>query len=126
MIARMIDRILSTQLVDAIGHSPAVALLRRVRWASPRGLWGVGCAIEIKRSVAPKVARGSYAACADLKPARKFVVYPGHEHYRLAEDIEAISLVVWHRKFMIDSREKKSKLTPLIALIGSALVPDAS
>lgn len=57
--------------------------------------WPDGClwAIEIKRSLAPKVGRGFYAACADLKPARKFVVYSGQERYRLAEDIEAISLV---------------------------------
>lgn len=30
---------------------------------------------------------------ADLQPARKFVVYPGAEHYRLAADIEVIPLV---------------------------------
>ncbi|WP_310448621.1 hypothetical protein [Sulfuritalea sp.] len=30
---------------------------------------------------------------ADLKPVRKFVVYPGADRYRLAEDIEAIPLV---------------------------------
>src|SRR3990170_8814716 len=52
------------------------------------GLW----AIEIKRSLAPKLERGFHAACADLAPARKFVVYPGVERYRLAGDIEAISL----------------------------------
>jgi hypothetical protein len=57
-------------------------------WPDGR-LW----AIEIKRSLVPKVERGFYAACADLNPARKFVVYPGQERYRLAEDIEAISLV---------------------------------
>ncbi len=50
-------------------------------------------AIEIKRSLAPKAERGFHAACADLQPARKFVVYPGQERYRLAEDIEAISLL---------------------------------
>ena len=49
-------------------------------------------AIEIKRSLAPKIERGFYAACADLMPAKKFVVYPGTERYRLAEDIEVISL----------------------------------
>lgn len=49
-------------------------------------------AIEIKRSLAPKLERGFHAACADLNPARKFVVYPGKERYRLAQDIEAISL----------------------------------
>lgn len=57
--------------------------------AWPNGnLW----AIEIKRSLAPKIERGFYAACADLMPAKKFVVYPGIERYRIASDIEAISL----------------------------------
>lgn len=55
----------------------------------PNGqLW----AIEIKRSLSPKLERGFHSACADLKPARKFVVYPGSETYRMAEDIEVISL----------------------------------
>lgn len=49
-------------------------------------------AIEIKRSLNPKVERGFHSACNDLNPARKFVVYPGTERYRLATDIEAISL----------------------------------
>jgi predicted AAA+ superfamily ATPase len=50
-------------------------------------------AVEIKRSLSPKVERGFHAACDDLAPARKFVVYPGQERYRIAPDIEAISLV---------------------------------
>lgn len=49
-------------------------------------------AVEIKRSLSPKVERGFHAACEDLAPTRKFVVYPGQEHYRLAADIEAIPL----------------------------------
>ncbi len=49
-------------------------------------------AIEIKRSLSPKLERGFHAACTDLAPKRKFVVYPGAERYRLAADIEAISL----------------------------------
>jgi len=49
-------------------------------------------AVEIKRSLSPKVERGFHAACDDLAPARKFVVYPGQERYRIAPDIEAISL----------------------------------
>ena len=49
-------------------------------------------AIEIKRSLSPKLERGFHAACADLAPNRKFVVYPGSERYRLAADIEVISL----------------------------------
>ena len=56
----------------------------------PNGeLW----AIEIKRSINPKIERGFYSACADLNPTRKFVVYPGQEQYRLAEDIVVISLI---------------------------------
>ncbi len=31
-----------------------------------------------------------HSACADLKPARKLVIYPGGETYRIAEDIEAM------------------------------------
>lgn len=56
-------------------------------WPDKR-LW----AIEIKRSLAPKLERGFHVACADLKPERRYVVYPGSERYRLAEDIEAIPL----------------------------------
>ena len=49
-------------------------------------------AVEIKRSLSPKVERGFHAACEDLAPVRKFVVYPGQERYRIAPDIETISL----------------------------------
>jgi uncharacterized protein len=49
-------------------------------------------AIEVKRSLTPRPERGFYAACADLSPAKKFIVYPGSERYRLAADIEAIPL----------------------------------
>lgn len=57
--------------------------------ALPGGrLW----AVEIKRSLSPKPERGFYAACEDLAPERKFLVYPGTERYRLAPDIEALSL----------------------------------
>jgi len=49
-------------------------------------------AIEIKRSLSPKLERGFHAACEDLAPVRKFVVYPGRERYRIAPDIEVVSL----------------------------------
>ena len=45
-------------------------------------------AIEIKRSLAPKVERGFHAACVDLTPVRRLLVYPGIECYRMANDIE--------------------------------------
>jgi len=41
-------------------------------------------AIEIKRSLAPKVERGFHHACADLGPARRILVYPGSETWPLA------------------------------------------
>jgi uncharacterized protein len=47
-------------------------------------------AIEIKRSLAPKLERGFHSALADLEPERSFVVYPGEERYRVAGSIEAI------------------------------------
>lgn len=56
-------------------------------WPDGR-LW----AIEIKRSLTPKPERGFHAACSDLAPERRFIVYPGDERYRLSEDIEAIPL----------------------------------
>ena len=56
-------------------------------WPDGR-LW----AIEVKRSLSPRPERGFHAACDDLAPERKWVVYPGSERYRLAPDIEALSL----------------------------------
>lgn len=49
-------------------------------------------AIEIKRSTAPKLERGFHSACEDLQPARKLVVCPGNERYRLKEDVLAVPL----------------------------------
>jgi predicted AAA+ superfamily ATPase len=49
-------------------------------------------AIEIKRGLAPTLARGFHHARDDLKPARSFVVYSGGELYPMADGIEAISL----------------------------------
>lgn len=49
-------------------------------------------AIEVKRSLSPKVERGFHAACADLRPQRKWVIYPGQEAYPLADGIEVAPL----------------------------------
>lgn len=49
-------------------------------------------AIEIKRSLQPRVERGFHAACEDLKPSRKYLVYPGQECYPLAHGIQVVSL----------------------------------
>jgi predicted AAA+ superfamily ATPase len=49
-------------------------------------------AIEIKRGSAPKVGRGFHQACADLSPAKQFVVYGGTERFPLNADTEAVGL----------------------------------
>jgi len=49
-------------------------------------------AIEIKRSSAPILEKGFHFACADLRPKKRFVVYPGHERFPLDADTEAIGV----------------------------------
>lgn len=49
-------------------------------------------AVEVKRSLKPHATRGFHAACADLAPAKRFIVYPGRERYPLGEGIEAVPL----------------------------------
>ncbi|MEO5658353.1 MAG: DUF4143 domain-containing protein, partial [Polaromonas sp.] len=51
-------------------------------------------AVEVKRSTTPKVERGFHSACDDIKPVRKWVVYPGAEAYPLNDDIQAMPLHV--------------------------------
>jgi len=48
-------------------------------------------AIEIKRSTAPSPSRGFHEAAAVLRPARRWVVYPGAERFPL-RDAEAVPL----------------------------------
>lgn len=64
-------------------------------------------AVEIKRSLAPSVERGFHAACADLHPARRFVVYPGNERYRLAQGIEAIALADLARELLAEKTTRR-------------------
>ena len=53
----------------------------------PRGeLW----AVEVKRSTTPAATRGFHEASADLKPARRYVVYSGAERFPLGDGIEAV------------------------------------
>jgi uncharacterized protein len=54
-----------------------------------QSLW----AIEIKRSLSAKVAKGFYIACNDLKPQKSFVVYAGDDRYPITKNLEAISII---------------------------------
>ena len=56
---------------------------------APDEIW----AVEVKRSLAPKVSRGFHSACADLKPAKAFVVHAGDDRFPVAQSIEGIGLV---------------------------------
>jgi len=50
-------------------------------------------ALEVKRSLAPKVERGFHSACVDLRPEQRFVVYAGADRFPLGKEIEAIGLI---------------------------------
>ena len=62
-------------------------------------------AIEIKRSLSPRLERGFHSACADLKPARKWLVYPGTEVYPLGEDVAVVPLADLLQA-LVDSRPR--------------------
>ncbi len=49
-------------------------------------------AIEIKRSIKPKLSKGFYFACNDIKPTKQFVVYSGSEDFPLDKDTKVISV----------------------------------
>ncbi len=53
-----------------------------------RGRW----AIEIKRSLSPKLERGFHHAREDLEPDRSFVVYPGADQYPIAEGVRVMGV----------------------------------
>jgi predicted AAA+ superfamily ATPase len=52
------------------------------------GMW----AVEIKRGLAPRPAKGFHIACDDLKPSRRFLVGAGMDRYFVSEGLEAISV----------------------------------
>ena len=56
-------------------------------------------AIEIKRSLAPKVEKGFHLACEDLRPTRKIVIYPGTDRFPLQSGIEVLPLSEAMREF---------------------------
>jgi hypothetical protein len=59
-----------------------------LEWPGRKECW----ALEIKRSLTAKPARGFYHAREDLQPTRSFVVHAGPDRYPIAEGVEAISL----------------------------------
>ncbi|MCF6311499.1 MAG: DUF4143 domain-containing protein [Verrucomicrobiales bacterium] len=49
-------------------------------------------AVEIKRSLAPKVSRGFYSAIEDLHPQKAFVIHAGEDEYPISQQVTAIPL----------------------------------
>jgi predicted AAA+ superfamily ATPase len=49
-------------------------------------------AVEIKRSLSPKPEKGFLAACDELRPDRRLVVYPGAERFGLGREVEALDV----------------------------------
>lgn len=49
-------------------------------------------AIEIKRKSAPKLGRGFFEACKDMKATHKWLIYAGNERYPLQNEVEVIGL----------------------------------
>lgn len=50
-------------------------------------------AIEIKRSLSPKLSPGFINGCDDIKATKRFFVYPGDRRFSLGNNTEAIPLV---------------------------------
>ena len=46
-------------------------------------------AIEIKRSLSPKVSRGVHISCDDIRAEQRDVLYPGEESYPLDSKTES-------------------------------------
>lgn len=61
-------------------------------------------AVEIKRSLRPKLERGFHHACADLSPARRVVIYPGTEAFPLQGDVEVLPLREFGRALLEQRR----------------------
>ncbi len=55
-------------------------------------------AIEIKRSSAPKVEKGFFAACESVKATQRFVVFPGDDTYSKGDGLTVIGLAALARR----------------------------
>ena len=69
-------------------------------WATHRGAEidllafarGRRIGVEFKRTSAPRMTRSLHSALADLKLDRIFMIFPGHDRFRLHERVEAVGL----------------------------------
>ncbi len=66
---------------------------------SSKELW----AIEIKNGVAPKIGKGFYQACEDIKATHRYVVYGGDDEFPIQDNVTVISLQKMMLKFVNNS-----------------------
>lgn len=49
-------------------------------------------AIEVKSGIAPKISKGFYQSCEDIKATKRYVVYGGDDEFQIKDNITLISL----------------------------------
>lgn len=59
-----------------------------IEFGKNEGIW----AIEIKRSLSPKIEKNLRIALDDLKPSKAFIVYPGEDRYPIGDTLEVIGV----------------------------------
>ncbi len=57
-------------------------------------------ACEMTQVLSLKPSRGFHAACADIRPERKFLVHPGNEAFPLGKGVKALPLVALMERVM--------------------------
>ncbi|PID44981.1 MAG: hypothetical protein CSB47_10705 [Proteobacteria bacterium] len=75
-------------LLLCLGHGRFAKVDLLLDLGSKHGIW----AIEIKRSLAPKVSKGFHSPVSDIQPDKMFVVYTDQKRYPKGNEIEAIGL----------------------------------
>jgi predicted AAA+ superfamily ATPase len=87
----VIESLLAVAPSDCVGwfyRTAAGAEIDLVLEWSPQRRW----AIEIKRSLSPRLSKGVHQARADLQPERMVVVTPSLTGYPLADGVEVVGL----------------------------------
>ena len=69
-------------------------------------------AIEVKRGRPPKLERGFWDACDDIRPSRRFAAYPGTERFALKNEVEAIGVADLMREVIAGGERGASAGSP--------------
>jgi len=91
----MFDRIKIKEVRhQSLRHSPSFVLLdsRQIRKTLLAWPDGPQSAIKVERNTTSKPGRGFHHACGDIRPEKKWLVYPGIDAYPLHDGIEVLPL----------------------------------